>query len=433
MNTEIQLPNIDLLAAIAPAQYSAGANALAYEKLEPTVEKQLPYLQQRWEKFLNNKSQIEEEVLAMHLAFQYLLQTAVKANTAETPELKSMWSERYTKASVELYGEPDEQIATSLFAKHIHELSTLQERSKINSEPIESYFVATPRLGELQETSFDFTANTESIGKIVTDEYKEAFELFSMPDDELIDPEKAAELFSNSLEILAQKNPIWAEWNIELVDDNKLTVYTASKTIKVGQHRSISSAKQIRGLFAHELLVHAHRAVNGSQYPEESRMRKGLPGYLETEEGLGVYLEYAVTGDVPVKIVDRYVDTALALGQIGGKQYSRPELFKYTYLRHVLRTEASDRDGQIDYQALRDETWAYVNRIYRGTPGNDSIGVYTKDIVYYQGFLKIGRFINEQVADGKTPKKVLDYLLQGKFDPTNPKHTSVVEKYATKL
>lgn len=47
-------------------------------------------------------------------------------------------------------------------------------------------------------------------------------------------------------------------------------------------------AGELNGLFAHEILVHGLSAVNGGKL--DPKLATGLPGYLEIQEGIGVFL-----------------------------------------------------------------------------------------------------------------------------------------------
>ena len=77
---------------------------------------------------------------------------------------------------------------------------------------------------------------------------------------------------------------------------------------------------------------------------------------------------------------------------------------------------------------IEKEVYAHVNRIYRGSLGDESIGIFTKDISYHKGFVEMGRYMQAQIDNGKSIEEVLDFLLTGKFDPTNMQHIAHMNK-----
>jgi hypothetical protein len=165
-------------------------------------------------------------------------------------------------------------------------------------------------------------------------------------------------------------------------------------------------------------------------------MAKGLPGYLDFEEGLGVFFEYLATGLVPDKTMDRYVDIALATGAINGLTLSRDELIKIGISREAARASARHQPEQ-DEAKMRKSVVAHVNRLFRGGSGRpvlDQNGaiiaqpVFNKDLVYYEGFVKVRDFVTRQLSAGISASELLDYLLSGKFDATSPEHTAYLAR-----
>jgi hypothetical protein len=165
-------------------------------------------------------------------------------------------------------------------------------------------------------------------------------------------------------------------------------------------------------------LVHALRASNGQHLSHE--FEQGLPGYIDAEEGFACFVEHALSGQPPRKMYDRYLDVALALGTIDGRPRTRQDLFRLVHARNIVRTQAAgkvERPGNI-----RRESWAHVNRIFRGTLGNEIVGVFTKDIAYYQGYQKMSAFVVDELDAGAEPAELWSLLTLGKYDPTDVLH-----------
>jgi len=145
-----------------------------------------------------------------------------------------------------------------------------------------------------------------------------------------------------------------------------------------------------------------------------------VPGYIDAEEGFACFVEHALSGAAPRKMYDRYLDVALALGTIDGRPHTRQELYKLVYARNTIRWQAA---GKIERASnIERESWAHVNRIFRGTLGNDAVGVFTKDIAYYQGYQKMTAFVIDELNAGISPDELWSLLTMGKFDPTDLLH-----------
>lgn len=385
-------PAVTVLGPITPTVESVRSEYLDYEKLGPAAEKHRPYEYARLHAFFDTEDEsLEEEKAARNQALQYLLFTANALLTTVTSESRSTWSERYTKATSELYGVPDVDRARTL------------------------YDMAGS--GEIMEYPFSETASR--IGDYLDNKYKAVYEALGLDDaPEYIDAEGIAERFEAGIAVLGNEDEAWLEWTVDRPDTDKLMV--SKNTVQVGLHRASVTPTQLKALFTHEVLVHAARAVNGAKQPDQ-RLKTGLPGYLEAEEGVGIFAEYAISGEMKDVVVDRYVDIAYALGLIDGKEHTRQELIEMAMSRAGHRSMASS-DGK-SHEDIAKDVYAHVNRIYRGSRGDDYVGIFTKDIAYYNGFLKIGEYLEERLSAGASLEEAWGYIMSGKFDPTDERHT----------
>lgn len=176
-------------------------------------------------------------------------------------------------------------------------------------------------------------------------------------------------------------------------------------------------------LFIEEVLVHAGRRNNGTK-TGDYLLAQGMGQIIEAEEGLAKVFQVSLGEALGKKVEDYYIDTAFALGLLGKKQLARPEMAGLYYDKQVVRAQANGTT--LEPARLYDDTWRYVNRIYRGSLGNHHVGVNTKDISYYAGFLKMREFIKGQLDAGVKPPLLLEYVLFGRFDPANPAHVKHV-------
>jgi hypothetical protein len=311
------------------------------------------------------------------------------------PEL---WSKRYTQSTSEIYGEPEADLARSLW---------LEQQNGGN------------------EVELPFKGAAEKAREFLNDTYGSVFNALEIePSGETLGLEEVADRFEAALKVLAEEHdPDWKEWEVERnAEKDSLSVVAGDKKILVGMQRAGVPQEQLRALFAHEVLVHGLRAVNGKKLSDE--LGGGLPGYLDAEEGFGVFVEYSFNGKVSEKNVDRYVDIAYALGQIDGQEHTRQELLEHAMQRAVKRNEKAEKPKA--GEDIEKEVYAHVNRIYRGSLGNEQVGIFTKDISYHKGFIEMGRYIQGEIDGGKSIEEIFTFLSKGKFDPTNPRHLAYI-------
>lgn len=390
-----EIPKVLVLGPITPSSDSARSEKLDYPKLEPAVEKHRPYERVRMDKFWQaEEGSLTEHEAAQQLAMQYMLMGSLALTRSLNPEV---WSRRYTQATSEIYGLPEPDLAKELWLE---------------------------QSGDKKEVEIPFQDAAEKVGEFLNEKYASVFAALDIDTSstEAISPSSIAERFEAALAVLAEEHDSdWSEWTIERNDEkDSLSVVAGSKKILVGMHRASVQPQQLKALFAHEVLVHGLRGVNGQKVSKE--LGTGLPGYLDAEEGLGVFVEYAISGKISEKNIDRYVDVAYALGQIDGNEHTRQELVDHAMERAIARNDKAEQKKT--HEDLEKEVYAHVNRIYRGSLGNEHVGVFTKDISYHKGFIEMGRYVQSQIDSGKTIDEVMAFLSSGKFDPTNQRHTA---------
>lgn len=394
-----EVPDVTILKPIRPTSESARSNHLRYDNLASAVKTHVPHEYQRLDNFWEaEEGSIEELEAAKQAALQYLLMGSAALQDAVSLDSKQTWSNRYTQAAGELYGTPD-----------VDEALDLEQGAEIDD-------------------SFESAAKTLEI--YINDTYGAALDAVEAEAEGLdeLDPEHIARAFESGLAVMIdQYDSEWSDWKVDRDSEkDSLSVVGSEKSIKVGLKRAVMQPEQLKPLFAHEVLVHAQRSLNGHKLDEQ--LGKGLPGYLDVEEGLGVFFEYALSGEIPQKNVDRYTDIAYALGQIDGHPHDRYEMIERVTDRALERNQDLDIEHKKLYETILDESYTHVNRIYRGSLGDENIGVFTKDIVYHKGFLEAGEYIKQQLEQGTSMEDIIQFLLQGKFDPTNQSHIDYLEQ-----
>lgn len=428
-----EIPSVKILEAINPVNSGTGEAVLVYGGLVAAVDKYRPTNPQRSAEVWDSEpGSLEELSRARQLASEYLLRTSERVVDSHEGN-RDLWADRFTQATTELYGAPERAEAARLLTNEYRLLLRLDGQEGISQQPLQ-FLLSTYKPivetdsseTEQQEAQSDEEHERQAVyqyGEAMRGRYQPLFDLVDTAGKDEFTPNNLEDLFKKALGWLKDNDdPEWSEWSVVSKDGTSLSVDTTDRKIEIASRRETASLKDTRGLIAHELLVHCLRAKNGYKTGDK-RLAIGLPGYLDTEEGLGILAEAAINGELPDKAHDRYVDIALAVGVVDGIQRSRQAVFQISYARQLIRAQL--RGDKASIASLIPRVWSHVDRIYRGGPG-DNLGtrqaIFTKDIAYYVGYKRMAAYITKQLDDGKSASEVFAYLSQAKFDPTNPKH-----------
>ncbi len=164
-----------------------------------------------------------------------------------------------------------------------------------------------------------------------------------------------------------------ALWTVEMdpVMSARVLVDGAKQLIKVSP-RARFRDRDVARLIAHEVEVHAWRSANGRHQPLRL-FATGLPGSLETEEGLAMVAEERAGAASPgsawrQSIVVRAID----MGRTAGFR---------------------DLHRQVSSLAGPGLAWGVCLRLKRGLARPELPGVYAKDVVYYRGLRRVGAWL----------------------------------------
>lgn len=410
-------PPVTLLESIQPNADSLQAEALAYEGLGQAASRYA----QDYDNWDTRFWQQEE-----------LLQSAAKLAEVDDIPTRNEWADRYTQASEELYGQPDITEVHRLLSNEYAQLMNLKGRDGVSQDQValllETYrpVVSNTEVATSAETAKERQIIAE-YGAAIKEQYGPLFELAAASGHDEFTPQQLADLFTDAFSWLRQHDGAgWEGWKVVL-DPNAAAIspHAIAKVLKVPAVREPASLAEAQGLVAHELLVHVLRGKNGAKLSDKT-FAEGLPGYLESEEGLGILAEQAITGALPDKAYDRYVDIGLALG-MAGEQKTRQELFKISFARQLVRMQLRGTYDESMRGSLERKVWRHVARIYRGGPG-DSLdahqAIFTRDIAYYAGYKKMLAYIIAERTSGKSAAEIFNYISSAKFDPTNPQHVA---------
>lgn len=180
--------------------------------------------------------------------------------------------------------------------------------------------------------------------------------------------EKTIDATEAKHQIAAKLKEYGFDWAIEITDQAaKMSVNSLLKTIKI-KKAAMFDEREMKRLLVHEIETHVLRSENGRQQRFEL-FSFGFPDYLETEEGLAILAEHTT-----------------------GLRNDSDDL------RFALRVVLCDQCFEMDFWDLFnfavqhvdvDTAFDMVARIKRGLVDTGQLGGYTKDQVYFKGYLKL--------------------------------------------
>ena len=414
-----KVPDVLVQSSLNPVE---NTGTLFSPNLNSRIAEYQPYEYDYWHRYLQTvPGSIEEIRNATKLTEFYLLKTSQKIQG--NPRDRKLWAERFNNYSYELYGKVDPlqvgQIALRDFAEF--------DNPSTDTKLIEVY-KKMASLALNNETPSDLN-KFEGFKTVLLEKFDPIIGVISDLPEGPYKPAYIRDVFGKIIDELSKEDIAWKDWSITNNPVNTMLNVTAeAKQIDIPDARAeVSSKSNLLGLALHELF-HARRAIAGYRIKDEM-LTFGLPDYLAFEEGFATFIEYICTGSKINKIGDRYVDTALVTGAIEDLFLTRPELIELDVMRSHAR--ALSRNKKFDEINAKRLAINSSNRLFRGGDGKpvlDEFGqieiqpVYWKDIVYYAGFVKAKKYVLDSLESGQSPESILDFILLGKFDPTNQLH-----------
>jgi len=158
------------------------------------------------------------------------------------------------------------------------------------------------------------------------------------------------------------------DWKVECVEKEITQTDSPNKRILIANNRKYFKGDEKR-LVVHEIGVHVLRSVNGLNQPFKN-LAYGLPGYIQTEEGLAAYME-EINNLSDEKLMRNYAGRVLAVNSV-------LDGFSFRQTFDMLKT----------YNFDENIAWTLTVRAHRG-------GGYIKDHVYLDGYFKIKDYVSE--------------------------------------
>ncbi|MEE2752045.1 MAG: tyrosine/phenylalanine carboxypeptidase domain-containing protein [Myxococcota bacterium] len=193
------------------------------------------------------------------------------------------------------------------------------------------------------------------------------------------------------------------DWKVDLdsVMSARVLVDGAKRLLRVNS-RARFRERDVAKLIVHEVEVHAIRAANGDQQPLRM-FGTGLPGALETEEGLALLAEERSATAAP-----------------GGGWRQGVVVRAIDWAREMGFRELFERICEAGGESL---AWGISLRLKRGLKAPEKPGVYAKDVVYYKGLKRVRAWLDagnpvEHLFVGKVgiEHPVAEWLEEGLLD-----------------
>ena len=424
-----ELPEVELLAALRPNNPMGGEPKHTYKNLADKARGYEQTLARREREFWGtSEGSIEQQVQGLRLAKAYMLLTALESNIVRSPEAQALWATRFTEASSEIYGAPETGHIHNLLAQDMELLEkackipeAAEEANQLKALYEQYGFDHLEVDAEWQE-HFEMQREIAKglVGPIVQEKFGAIFAEIDKSGIDWFSPEQAIAKVDDVFEGWRREDPVkWAGWHGELKETAGADTSYSRKAISLN-NTEMRKAERLKGTITHE----AHHAEQ-----DTNCQGKSLPGGLDWKEGIAVLAAETVNGGNNSSR-DHYLNIGLAMGIGIEKAMSRPDLSRMVKLRNVLRKKIENPGVVINDQHENEQAWRTVDRILRGTPSDtlQTTGVYTKDISYYQGYLKVIDYFNSEFANGKSAEQIYDFIMSWVFDPTNPSQADFVRK-----
>ena len=247
-----------------------------------------------------------------------------------------------------------------------------------------------------------------------------------IPDDNEID---SSEKIHRKFIAYLEKNNIH-NWTVKVDLPGARTSFgvdQTTKTINIPHDSDLVLRKDVvteislQALLMHEIGVHVKRRENGDSSPLHL-LGAGLNNYLRAEEGIATLAEQLIVGTDHYAGALGYFAIGAAMGTLN-KPLDFNSLFNLLNAYFILNIadKQLDEQGFYELDELRltasDNAWNRALRTYRGTTGNTTGAVYTRDIIYLEGNIRMWKLLD---SDSQIPQ----HWLIGKYDPSNAFHVN---------
>ena len=361
---------------------------------------------------------IYEEFIADYSKKTTLLNYAQQYNNAKSEEEKKAAAEKYRYLNIESYGEPDEDTYRSLLGGKLNAIHSKKLTGKADELRKELFGMVNFKPGmDIPERFRPSDETVEWMHSVAESLYGGM--LSHIPNEqEEFDPYELQKIFTDIIEEEFNNDSKGyagaAEgWTVSAEKATSVNVKSSEKRIVIPDNGMMRSRKKVENLVVHEIGVHMLRSIAGGD-TDILPLKSGLSDYYDTEEGLGVVMEQALSGKFAERGVDHYITAGLA--HFDNKDFR--EAFEIKW-RLSLLGSVDDGSEVSDGQIVKAKKTAFTQtlRSFRGT--NDM--PLFKDLSYYNGSVEVWRYLESVKGDDF----LLSLLLAGKVN-TSADHRRVI-------
>ena len=347
-----------------------------------------------------------------------LLRCAQDYHGASSEEDKQKIAEAYKGLNIETYGEPDEGTYRSLLSEKLNCVRNKNLTGKADDLRKELFGMVDfdpdvdipERFRPSDETVEWMHSVAESLYGGMLSHIPNEQEEFDPYELQKIFTDIIEEEFNNDSKGYAGAAEGWA---VSVEKATSVNVKSSEKRIVIPDNGMMRSRKKVENLVVHEIGVHMLRSITGGE-TDMLPLRSGLSDYYDTEEGLGVVMEQALSGKFAERGVDHYITAGLA--HFDNKDFREAFDIKW---RLSLLGSVDDGSEVSDGQIVKAKKTAFTQtlRSFRGT--NDM--PLFKDLSYYNGSVEVWRYLESVKGDDF----LLSLLLAGKVN-TSADHRRVI-------
>ena len=396
-----------------------------YEKLNSAdFDEALEKIRELGDKILNHPDltsvgkKVYEGFIKKYYEQIELLRCAQDYHGASLEEDKQKIAESYKGLNIETYGEPDEGTYRSLLSEKLNCVCNKNLTGKADDLRKELFGMVDfdpdvdipERFRPSDETVEWMHSVAESLYGGMLSHIPNKQEEFDPYELQKIFTDIIEEEFNNDSKGYAGA----AEgWTVSVEKATSVNVKSSEKRIVIPDNGMMRSRKKVENLVVHEIGVHMLRSITGGE-TDMLPLRSGLSDYYDTEEGLGVVMEQALSGKFAERGVDHYITAGLA--HFDNKDFH--EAFEIKW-RLSLLGSVDDGSEVSDGQIVKAKKTAFTQtlRSFRGT--NDM--PLFKDLSYYNGSVEVWRYLESVKGDDF----LLSLLLAGKLN-TSAYHRRVI-------
>jgi len=182
------------------------------------------------------------------------------------------------------------------------------------------------------------------------------------------------------LEEFLKENKL-VKWKIKVVEGSSTDIAINKSGIIILKNGVEFTENRLKAVIIHEICTHIYRFENG-KLEKYKIFENGTANYITTEEGLAIYNQKEL--NIPLGLKD-FTPALLVIGIYLGDEMSFAELFQYLK----------------EFYKLSDErAWRICFRVKRGLIDTSRKIVFTRDLVYFKGYMLVKDYLEKNGQDG---------------------------------